>query len=255
MGSQPVGGGKRHSKSKKRRLSSHRSVDTRAAVASASARVSQGGESEDPNAAPRNPSEAGLQSSPKSAHTPPTNNAPSEVAKPSEDPELGVERERILSQMSANWSMESEFFRSREEVMAQLRYSLDFLDTLESSARQRLERIQSRRVDLDTALRSVAAIEEENWTAETVDEECQAALRVISDARMEWRHCCLQWPELRGASAADSADQLTDDRGAPLTAPPLTAPNMVYLCKLGFAFTWPLGLAVLILGVVFALTR
>lgn len=190
-----------------------------------------------------------------SSNSVPKSNAISESVEASEDPELGAERERILSQMGVNWSMESEFFRSREEVMAQLRHSLDFLETLEASARSQVARIQSRRVDLDAALRSVASIEEENWTAETVDEECQAALRVISEARMEWRHCCLQWPELRGASPADSVSRLTDERGAPVAMPPLTAPNMAYLCKLGFAFTWPLGLAVLILGVVFALTR
>lgn len=158
----------------------------------------------------------------------------------------------IRNEVAAVRTMETEFFQSRDDVVLRLERCLETLQGLEDDLARQSGQVTRSRKDVIAALDQVTAIREEDWDSEAIDSEYAHAMRVIDDARMEWKRCALRWPEIKRGQEADPL-RLEDGSGAPLAGIPLTQHNMAYLCRMGFAMTWPIGLALLIVGLLFIL--
>ena len=161
-------------------------------------------------------------------------------------------REAIRNELEAVRDMETEFFQTRDDTVLQLERCLEVLQSLEDDLARRSGHVIGSRKDIMHALDRVTSIREEDWDPDNVDSECGQAMRVIADARMEWKRCVLRWPEIRRGQEADPM-RLEDGTGAPLASLPLTQHNLAYLCRMGFAMTWPIGLALLIVGTLFVI--
>ena len=99
----------------------------------------------------------------------------------------------------------------------------------------------------------VEEIDERNWQNADWNVQLSRDSASVENARMEWNTARLKWEVL-------SASNLLDEDDTPESKPmkPYTeAQSFTDFCRLGFALTWPVAVAVLIIGslIVFALMR
>ena len=152
-----------------------------------------------------------------------------------------LERERATLEEARRRRVE--YQTGREEMLHHLARGLGLLEEAELKARRDAEQMAKTLVGLREALDKVSALNEENWSAETYNVELTRALTAIENARMEWNTARLKWPVLDGA--------LPHAPTAPAAGPAqiqghfLGAQSFGELCRLGFALTWPVALAVL----------
>ncbi|PAW86692.1 MAG: hypothetical protein B9S33_07570 [Pedosphaera sp. Tous-C6FEB] len=142
----------------------------------------------------------------------------------------------------------------REEMLHHLARGLVLLEEAELKSRRDSEQMAKSLVGLRESLAKVQAVNEESWSAEAYNVELTRALTAIENARMEWNGARLKWPLLDGA--------LPSATGAATGAGPgkiqghfLGAQSFGELCRIGFALTWPVALAVLLGTVVTVLLR
>jgi hypothetical protein len=142
----------------------------------------------------------------------------------------------------------------REEMLHHLSRGLVLLEESELKSRRDAEQMARSIVGLRESLAKVQAVNEESWSAEAYNVELTRALTSIENARMEWNGARLKWPLLDGA--------LTSAPGsAPGTGPAkiqghfLGAQSFGELCRIGFAMTWPVAVAVLLGAALVVLMR
>ena len=122
---------------------------------------------------------------------------------------------------------------------------LVLLEEAELKARRDAEQMVKSLAGLREALDKVRAINEESWSADAYNIELTRALTAIENARMEWNGARLKWPVLDGALASPNGG--TAPAGpAKIQGHFLGAQSFGELCRLGFALTWPVALAVLL---------
>ena len=154
-----------------------------------------------------------------------------------------LERERAALEEARRRRVELQ--TGREEMLQHLARGMVLLEEAELRSRRDAEQMAKSLVGLRESLEKVRAINEEGWSAEAYNLELTRALTAIENARMEWNGARLKWPLLDGAlpSAAN---------GNPAPGPAkiqghfLGAQSLSELCRLGFALTWPVALAVLL---------
>ncbi len=141
----------------------------------------------------------------------------------------------------------------REEMLHHLARGLVLLEESELKSRRDAEHMARTLADLRESLAKVQSVNEESWSAETYSVELTRALTAIENARMEWNGARLKWPVLDGV--------LPSAAGVAAVAGPakiqghfLGAQSFGELCRLGFALTWPVAVAVL-LGTALLLLR
>lgn len=146
---------------------------------------------------------------------------------------------------------QTEFQTGRQEMVENLTRGLGLLEESEFSARRDAEQMSKSISEMRDALAKVQSINEEAWSKDNFNVELTRALTTLENARMEWNGARLKFPVLSGQAApAKSGAAVTPNAAAPLFAPK----GFLELCKLGFAFTWPLvGVALLGLGVLVAI--
>jgi DNA-binding transcriptional regulator of glucitol operon len=132
----------------------------------------------------------------------------------------------------------------REEMLHHLTRGLVLLEEAELKSRRDAEQMAKSLSGLRESLDKVSVINEETWNAETYNVELTRALTAIENARMEWNTARLKWPALDAA--------LPNSTGATAAGPAkiqghfLGAQSFGELCRLGFALTWPVAVAVLL---------
>ena len=147
---------------------------------------------------------------------------------------------------------QNEFTTGRQEIIQQLTRGLGLLEEAEFAARRDAEQMVKTVGDFRAALAKVQAIHDETWTKENFQIELTRALTTVENARMEWNSARLKLPVLAGETKRGS--DAPASVFAPAAAPSLAELSFGQLCKIGFAFTWPLLLAALAaLGVFIAL--
>lgn len=154
-----------------------------------------------------------------------------------------LERERAALEEARR--RRHEFQVGREEMLRHLTRGVGLLAETELKARQDAESMARTLADFREALGKVEAIQEEHWTADNWQTELTKALTTIENARMEWTSARVKLPVLNGAVAP------ADTPPAPAARPAgsdLAELRFGRLCRLGFAFTWPLALAALLTG-------
>ncbi len=132
----------------------------------------------------------------------------------------------------------------REEMLHHLARGLVLLEEAELKSRRDAEQMAKSMTGLRESLAKVQAVNEESWSAEAYNVELTRALTAIENARMEWNGARLKWPVLDGALAASSASSASGP--AKIQGHFLGAQSFGELCRLGFALTWPVAVAVLL---------
>ena len=138
---------------------------------------------------------------------------------------------------------QNEFTTGRQEIIQQLTRGLGLLEEAEFAARRDAEQMVKTLDDFRAALAKVQAIHDETWTKENFQIELTRALTTVENARMEWNSARLKISALAGETKNAAAP--LEKTSAVTAAPSLADLSFGQLCKIGFAFTWPLLLVAL----------
>jgi hypothetical protein len=146
---------------------------------------------------------------------------------------------------------QNEFHTGRDEIVRNLTRGLGLLEEAEFTARRDAEQMVKTLGEFRDALAKVQAIRDETWTKENFQIELTRALTTIENARMEWNSARLKISALAGETKNAAAPL---GKNSPPAAPSLAHLGFAQLCKIGFAFTWPLLLVALAaLGILIAI--
>ena len=154
-----------------------------------------------------------------------------------------LERERAGLEELRRRQME--FQTGREEMVHKLTRGIGLLEEAELTARRDAEQMARVLTEFREAVTKVQGINDQMWNQENFSVELTRASTTIENARMEWNAARLKFPILTG-SAAGPSESAQAKPGQSL----LAATDLVQLCKIGFALTWPLvllGLAIFVI--------
>jgi predicted nuclease with TOPRIM domain len=144
---------------------------------------------------------------------------------------------------------QTEFQNGRQEMVHNLTRGLGLLEEAEFTARRDAEQMAKTLADFRDALSKIEAIHEETWNKDTFNVELTRALTSVENARMEWNTARLKFPVLSGQSAAAESPS-----GIAQTPSALNELGFGTFLKIGFAFSLPIALAILIaVGVLLAM--
>ncbi len=152
-----------------------------------------------------------------------------------------LERERAALEETRR--RQAEFQTGRQEMAQNLTRGIGLLEEAEFNSRRDAEQMSKLLADFRDALTKMQAIHEETWTQTNFNVELTRALTVIENARMEWNSARLKFPILTQTAEPSSASATAP--AAPI-ASVLGTQGFGELCRLGFALTWPVALAVLV---------
>ena len=133
---------------------------------------------------------------------------------------------------------QNEFQAGREEMRTSLTRGIGLLEEAELTARRDAEQMARTLTEIREALAKVQEINEQVWTKDSFSVELTRASTVIENARMEWNAARLKFPLLSNAPTSAKA---AADNASPV-AQLLATADLLQLCKLGLALTWPLVL-------------
>lgn len=151
-----------------------------------------------------------------------------------------LERERAALEETRRRRME--YQTGREEMLQNLTRGVGLLEEAEFAARRDAEQMSKTLADLRASLAKIQATNEETWTREDFPTELTRGLTTIENARMEWNSARLKFTVLAGVKPGqESANGAQTMPGANF----MGARTFPELCRLGFALTWPVALAVL----------
>jgi hypothetical protein len=134
-----------------------------------------------------------------------------------------------------------EFQTGRGEILHHLTRGVGLLEEAELNTRRDAAEMARTLEEFRDAVNKVQAINEQTWTAENHSVELTRAATIIENARMEWNSGRLKFPLLAGAPADSPNPAAAPARSV---FPPET--DLLHLCKIGLALTWPLALAMLL---------
>jgi len=151
--------------------------------------------------------------------------------------------ERARASLEEMRRRRTEFTLGLAEMRQQLTRGVGLLEKAELDARREAEQLARTLDGMRAATGSLEPLSDKAWTDENWEQELTRALTVIENARMELNAARLKWPMLDGKTAPAGSATETSGGAASLAELPLNQ-----LCKLGLALTWPLAVAVLMLG-------
>jgi hypothetical protein len=129
-----------------------------------------------------------------------------------------------------------EFQTGRDEILRHLTRGVGLLEEAELNARRDTAEMTRTLAEFREAIEKVQAINEQTWTADNHSVELTRASTAVENARMEWNGARLKFPLLDGPPA--SAPASSADPARPLFPPEA---DLMQLCKIGLALTWPLA--------------
>lgn len=152
------------------------------------------------------------------------------------------ELERERAGLEETRRRQAEFQTGRQEMIENLTRGLGLLEEAEFAARRDAEQMARSVAGFRDAVQKIQALHEETWTQANFKVELTRALTVLENARMEWNAARLKHPVLSG-EAGTAAEEAAPPQNA-VSAFPLH--SFGELCRLGFALTWPVALAVVL---------
>ena len=147
-----------------------------------------------------------------------------------------LERERAALEEARRRRIE--FQNGREEMLQHLTRGVGILEEAEFNARREAEQMKQTVGDIRAALDKVHAMDDKLWTEENWQTELTKALTSLENARMEWNSARVKFTILDGA--LKTPEQESERKGAAL----LQGQSFGDLCRLGFALTWPVAVAI-----------
>jgi hypothetical protein len=156
-----------------------------------------------------------------------------------------LERERASLEETRRRQMELQ--TGRQELIESLTRGIGLLQEAEFNARRDAEQMAKTLEGLRSGLDKVEAIHEDTWSKENFSVELTRGRTTVENARMEWNTARLKFPVL-STPPQDPAQAAATQPGKPTNL--FDVYSFGDLCRIGFAFTWPLAVvAVLALGV------
>ncbi len=145
-----------------------------------------------------------------------------------------------------------EFERGRRDVIANIRRSLSSIERDELETQRLLELLQGTQTRFKSLLANVEDIKEQSWSEENIRVELTRALGMIEDARMEFNRSVAKIEAVKsersGAPAsAAPAPVLFDDTSSSYDHDK----SFSHWLKIGAAFSLPLIITLVVLGVVY----
>jgi hypothetical protein len=147
-----------------------------------------------------------------------------------------LERERAALEEARRRRIE--FQNGREEMLHHLTRGVGILEEAEFNAQRQAEQMKQTVGDMRAALDKVQGMDDKLWTDENWQQELTKALTTLENARMEWNSARVKFTVLDGA--LQSPEQEQEKKGAAL----LQGQSFADLCRLGFALTWPVAVAI-----------
>jgi hypothetical protein len=159
-----------------------------------------------------------------------------------------LERERAGLEELRRRQME--FQTGREEMLQHLTRGVGLLEEAELTARRDSDQMARTLEEFRDAISKVQAINEQAWSQEGFSVELTRATTTIENARMEWNAARLKFPLLSGNGTTPASTELS--KAAPSL---LATTDLVQLCKIGLALTWPLVLLGLVIFLILIFKR
>lgn len=185
---------------------------------------------------------------------------PSPVAREELDATLEQAREQITSLQRKKEELErakgeleemrrrhDEFARGRVEIVEALNRGLVVLEHEQVETQRMADLIGRTRQTFKEQLSQVESLTDANWNSENLKSELSKALAMIETARMEFNRACLRIDVLQTKSPDDLPQTPLEKFSGP--ANPLERIGFGQMLKLGFAFSLPVLVIVLILVV------
>jgi hypothetical protein len=147
------------------------------------------------------------------------------------------ELERERAQIEDLRRRQNEYQTGREEMIQNLARGVGLLEESSFSARRDAEQMAKSIGDMRVYLEKIQALNQDSWTAETLNVELTRALTTIENARMEWNAALLKFPVLGGNG---NLPREASSKQSP--ARDLSSMTFGQLCRVGIALTWPLVL-------------
>ena len=147
-----------------------------------------------------------------------------------------LERERAALEEARRRRIE--FQNGREEMLQHLTRGVGILEETEFNARREAEQMKQSIADMRVALDKVQAMDEKLWSEDNWQQELTKALTTLENARMEWNSARVKFTVLDGA--LKNPEQEQKDGAVAL----LQGQSFADLCRLGFALTWPVAVAI-----------
>jgi hypothetical protein len=147
-----------------------------------------------------------------------------------------LERERAALEEARRRRIE--FQNGREEMLQHLTRGIGILEEAEFNARRDAEQMKQSVADMRAALDKVQAMDEKHWSEDNWQQELTKALTTLENARMEWNSARVKFTILDGA--LKTPEQEKQEKAASL----LHGQRFTDLCRLGFALTWPVAVAI-----------
>jgi len=150
------------------------------------------------------------------------------------------ELERQRTHLEDAKRRQSEFENGRDEMTAFLGRGIGLLEEKQFAAKKDADQMLSTLETLRESLTKVEGINESSWSQDDWNAELSRAMASIENARMEWNTARIKWSFLN-----DAHDTVKEENAGP-NRPfrPLTEPQTFpQLCRVGFALTWPVLLA------------
>lgn len=163
------------------------------------------------------------------------------------------ELERAKGELEEMRRRHDEFQRGRQEMVEALNRGLIVLEHELVEAQRKADLVARTREIFKEQLAQVEVLTDAGWTAENLKSELSKSLATIETARMEFNRACLRIEALQGKTPENLAPTPLEQ----LVAPPGGLEHLSFgrALKLGFAFTLPLLLTMLILLVTLFLKR
>lgn len=155
------------------------------------------------------------------------------------------ELERERASLEETRRRQLEFTTGRQEMVQHLTRGLTLMEEAELNARREADQTGKTLGELREALAKIQAIKEETWTKDNFHVELTKGLTTLENARMEWNSARLKFPVLSNPPPTCQSSEAADAANRPGT---LAGYSFGDLCRLGFAFTWPLAVSVLLAG-------
>jgi DNA repair exonuclease SbcCD ATPase subunit len=156
-----------------------------------------------------------------------------------------LERERAALEETRRRQME--FQAGRQELTQHMTRGIGLLEEAELEARRQAEELAKTLADFKTSLQKIGSIQEESWNKDNFQVELTRALTTLENARMEWNAARLKF-EVLSKPVTENPETHPAHQSVPVGV--LAGHSFGDLCRLGFALTWPIVLAVLVVGAV-----
>ncbi|MCD8535013.1 MAG: hypothetical protein LR011_09585 [Verrucomicrobia bacterium] len=146
-----------------------------------------------------------------------------------------------------------EFRQGRQELMLKMTRGIEILSEAHKIKEQELRSMNKNIGELKERLAVITDLQSSEWPEKEFESRLTAALIDLEKSRSEWNRQLAKYPKILRSALNGPEEVILPESadGTPLERLPLNGHNLKYLCKLGFALTWPLALAILVVGILF----